>query len=57
MVGPVVKRMAAAGSAARTGIGAPARRIEDERFLIGQGRIVDDMKLPDMVFAYVAPST
>jgi aerobic carbon-monoxide dehydrogenase large subunit len=36
-----------------SGIGAPMRRIEDSRFLTGQGRYVDDLKLPDMVHAHV----
>jgi len=48
------ERLAASDGA--TGIGAPVRRIEDERFLTGRGRFVDDMKLPDMAFAYVVRS-
>ena len=39
-----------------SGIGAPMRRIEDSRFLTGQGRYVDDLKLPDMVHAHVVRS-
>jgi len=39
-----------------SGIGAPLRRIEDSRFLTGQGRYVDDLKLPDMACAHVVRS-
>ena len=54
MVETAEKTMAASDSA--TGIGAPVRRIEDERFLTGQGDFVDDMALPNMAFAYVVRS-
>jgi aerobic carbon-monoxide dehydrogenase large subunit len=33
---------------AKFGIGQPVRRVEDQRFLKGQGRYVDDMALPNM---------
>ena len=33
---------------AKFGIGQPVRRVEDQRFLQGQGRYVDDMVLPGM---------
>jgi carbon-monoxide dehydrogenase large subunit len=33
---------------AKFGIGQPVRRVEDQRFLTGQGRYVDDMALPNM---------
>src|SRR4051812_22021965 len=33
---------------AKFGIGQPVRRVEDQRFLTGQGRYVDDMVLPAM---------
>src|SRR5689334_14850535 len=33
---------------AKFGIGQPVRRVEDNRFLKGQGRYVDDMALPNM---------
>jgi len=33
---------------AKFGIGQPVRRVEDNRFLKGQGRYVDDMVLPNM---------
>jgi carbon-monoxide dehydrogenase large subunit len=33
---------------AKFGIGQAVRRVEDQRFLIGQGRYVDDMVLPAM---------
>ncbi len=39
-----------------SGIGAPVLRVEDQRFLIGRGRFVDDMSMPDMVFAHVVRS-
>jgi aerobic carbon-monoxide dehydrogenase large subunit len=32
------------------GIGKSVRRVEDERFITGRGRYVDDIKLPDMVY-------
>jgi len=48
------KTMAASDSA--TGVGAPVCRIEDERFLTGQGHFVGDMDLPNMAFAYVVRS-
>ena len=42
--------------ALRSGIGASVRRVEDRRFLTGQGRFVDDIAPPNMVFAYVVRS-
>ncbi len=33
---------------AKFGIGQPVRRVEDQRFLIGKGRYVDDIVLPGM---------
>ena len=42
--------------AASSGIGAPVRRVEDRRFLTGQGRFVDDITAPNMAFAYVVRS-
>jgi aerobic carbon-monoxide dehydrogenase large subunit len=33
---------------AKFGIGQPVRRVEDQRFLTGQGRYVDDIALPGM---------
>ncbi|MFM9885597.1 MAG: xanthine dehydrogenase family protein molybdopterin-binding subunit [Burkholderiales bacterium] len=38
------------------GIGAPVLRVEDQRFLTGRGRFVDDISMPDMVFAHVVRS-
>jgi carbon-monoxide dehydrogenase large subunit len=35
-----------------TGIGAPVRRKEDQRFVIGQGRYVDDFNRPGQAYAY-----
>ncbi|OGA38735.1 MAG: hypothetical protein A3G26_12865 [Betaproteobacteria bacterium RIFCSPLOWO2_12_FULL_65_110] len=46
--------MAALDSA--TGIGVPVCRIEDRRFLVGQGRYTDDVKLSDMAYAHVVRS-
>ena len=42
--------------ALRSGIGASVRRVEDRRFLTGQGRFVDDIAPPNMAFAYVVRS-
>jgi carbon-monoxide dehydrogenase large subunit len=39
-----------------TGIGAPVRRVEDERLLTGRGRYADDLYPHDAAFAYVARS-
>ena len=39
-----------------TGIGVPVCRIEDGRFLVGQGRYTDDVKLSDMAYAHVVRS-
>jgi Aerobic-type carbon monoxide dehydrogenase, large subunit CoxL/CutL homologs len=35
-----------------TGIGAPVRRKEDQRFVTGQGRYVDDFNRPGQAYAY-----
>ena len=35
-----------------TGIGAPVRRKEDQRFVTGQGRYVDDFNRPGQGYAY-----
>ena len=35
-----------------TGIGAPVRRKEDQRFITGQGRYVDDFNRPGQAYAY-----
>jgi len=40
----------------RTGIGAAVLRLEDERFLTGRGRFVDDMELPNAAHAHVVRS-
>ena len=39
-----------------TWIGKPVKRFEDDRLLRGQGAYVDDLKLPDMLFASVLRS-
>lgn len=39
-----------------TFIGQSTRRVEDERFLTGQGTFVDDVNLPGQLFAYVVRS-
>ena len=41
---------------AKTGMGAPVRRVEDQRFLTGSGHYVDDLTLPDMSYAHVVRS-
>ncbi|HWN69131.1 MAG TPA: xanthine dehydrogenase family protein molybdopterin-binding subunit [Haliangium sp.] len=38
------------------GIGAPVRRREDQRFLTGQGRYVDDINLPGQLHAHIVRS-
>ena len=35
---------------AKFGIGQAVRRVEDQRFLTGQGRYVDDIKLPGQAY-------
>ncbi|HUK59079.1 MAG TPA: xanthine dehydrogenase family protein molybdopterin-binding subunit [Stellaceae bacterium] len=42
--------------ATEVGIGAPVRRVEDERLLTGGGRFADDVQVPGMAFAYVVRS-
>jgi carbon-monoxide dehydrogenase large subunit len=37
-------------------IGQSTRRVEDERFLTGRGVFVDDVNVPDQMFAYVVRS-
>ena len=45
-----------ADSHTNTGIGAPVRRVEDQRFLTGQGNFVDDLSAERMTFAHVVRS-
>ena len=40
----------------RFGIGQPVRRVEDERFLTGRGRYVDDLVLPRQAYGVVVYS-
>src|SRR5947207_468902 len=40
----------------RHGIGQPVRRVEDQRFLTGRARYVDDMQLPHMLHGAVVMS-
>jgi carbon-monoxide dehydrogenase large subunit len=40
----------------RNGIGQPVRRVEDQRFLTGRARYVDDIHLPQMVHGAVVMS-
>src|SRR5262245_49344806 len=49
--------MSASRSTMRGEIGSPVRRIEDHRFLTGQGRFADDVRFPDMAHAHVVRST
>jgi aerobic carbon-monoxide dehydrogenase large subunit len=41
----------------RFGIGQPVRRVEDQRFLTGRSRYVDDMQLPHMLHGALVMST
>ena len=41
---------------AEAGIGIEVRRVEDVRFVTGEGRFVDDIKLSNMAYAYVVRS-
>ena len=34
------------------GIGASIKRLEDKRFLQGQGHYIDDLQLPDMLLCF-----
>jgi carbon-monoxide dehydrogenase large subunit len=38
------------------GIGASVRRKEDKRFLVGKGKYVDDIVLPDQLYAFIVRS-
>ena len=40
----------------RFGIGQPVRRVEDQRFLTGRSRYVDDMQLAHQVYGAVLMS-
>jgi len=40
----------------RYGVGQPIRRKEDQRFLTGSGRYVDDVSMPDMAHIYILRS-
>src|ERR671918_415452 len=40
----------------RSGIGQPVRRVEDQRFLTGRARYVDDIQLPRMLHGAVVMS-
>src|ERR687891_2979271 len=40
----------------RFGIGQPVRRVEDQRFLTGRSRFVDDIQLPHMLHGAVVMS-
>jgi carbon-monoxide dehydrogenase large subunit len=40
----------------RHGIGQPVRRVEDQRFLTGRARYVDDIQLPHMLHGAVVMS-
>src|SRR5687768_12456426 len=40
----------------RFGIGQPVRRVEDQRFLTGRARYVDDLQLPHMLHGAVVMS-
>src|SRR2546425_10130574 len=40
----------------KNAIGCPVQRVEDRRFLTGNGNFVDDLKLPAMTYACVVRS-
>ena len=44
------------GNEQKNGIGARVVRLEDRRFLTGQGRFADDVDVPEMMRAYVVRS-
>ncbi len=41
---------------AKFGVGQPVRRVEDQRFITGQGRYTDDIDLPGQAYGYVLRS-
>src|SRR5258708_22840170 len=43
--------MAVSGSVIGNYVGASVKRVEDPRFLTGQGRYIDDIMLPNMAYA------
>src|SRR5947209_2002534 len=45
------RTMAVSGSVIGNYVGASIKRVEDPRFLTGQGRYVDDIKFPNMAYA------
>src|SRR2546422_950079 len=45
------RTMAVSGSVIGNYVGASVKRVEDPRFLTGQGRYVDDLKFPNMAHA------
>ena len=45
--------MTASNGKSKTGIGAPLPRLEDFRFLTGQGRFADDIKMANVAYAHV----
>ena len=51
-----MKLTAAPEGGAISGLGAPVRRVEDQRLLTGNGHYVDDLAVPDMTFAHVVRS-
>ena len=51
-----MNKTAASEDSAKSGLGAPVRRVEDARLLTGEGHYVGDLVLPDMVFAHVVRS-
>jgi carbon-monoxide dehydrogenase large subunit len=48
--------MDAGAKDAGKGLGAPMRRVEDRRFVTGRGDFVDDLALPNMLYAHVVRS-
>jgi len=37
-------------------LGAPVKRVEDRRFITGEGRYLDDIKLPSMAYMAILRS-
>ena len=40
----------------KNGVGQPVTRKEDPKFLMGRGRYVDDIDLPDLAYGFVLRS-
>lgn len=56
MSAPTSASAGPAGASNRFGIGQAVRRVEDRRFVTGQGRYVDDITIPRCAYGYVVRS-